>query len=133
MYIMYQSQPDFAPLTMDLPPGLVRADLTREKVRSGQYVLWTNAAGTVFRMGKVSVWGVGLQHISCQCRLKGHKGCKRAGQTFNVSYDLMEDWLLAGVGLDDEGAHMSIPVQFIAIINKCDIFASYVECFECTY
>ena len=111
----------FVPLTIDLPPGLVRADLAREKVRSGHYLTWTNQAGTFFRLGQVSVWGAGFQNISSVCRLKGHKNCKRAGLTLNLSYEDMEDWLLAGVGLHNETLHMQLPVAFIATTDSVHI------------
>ena len=84
IYILHSVAVVFVPLTIDLPPGLVRADVSREKARSGHFVTWTNEAGTLFRRGKVSVWGQGFQNISCQCRLKGHKNCKRVGLTLNL-------------------------------------------------
>ena len=41
--------------------------------------------------------------------------------TLNLSYEDMEDWLLAGVGLHNETLHQQLPVAFIATIDSVHI------------
>ena len=84
-------------MAFDLPRGICIHDCERVKHRSGHFVCWTTSAGVQTVIGKMTVWGPGLQNVAMHCKLKGHEGCKRAGKTVDHQAEDMERWLFKGV------------------------------------
>ena len=77
------------------------------KHRSGHFVVWTSSSGQSAAVGKLTVWGAGLQNVAMHCKLQGHEGCKRVGKTLDLQADGLETWLFQGVGVSG-AEHMNM-------------------------
>ena len=84
------------------------ADCTRQKHPSGHFVCWRSCRNELAVIGKLSVWGTGYENISMQCKIAGHKNCKRAMKTSAAQCEDMENLLFPGVGIKDGPTHMGL-------------------------